>query len=400
MDILKGELLKSINNIPRTIFNEDHELFRQSMEDFVRTQVIPYHAQWEKEKMVSKEFWKAMGDNGFLAPQIPEQYGGMGIDDFRFNAIISEVLNRAGCTGPGIGVPVHSDIVVPYIIHYGTEELKSEWLPKMASGEAIGAIGMSEPAAGSDLQGIKTTAVDKGDYYLVNGSKTFITNGYIGDAFVVAVKTDPNARAKGISLLFMDSSMEGFTKGFPFEKVGMHAQDTCELFFDNVKVPKANLLGGVGEGFKYMMTKLPQERIIVAQGGLAAAEGALEATIGYIQEREAFGKPIAHMQTIRHKVAEMATEVQIGRIYMDRCIELHSEGQLSNIAASQAKYSMTDLQCKVIDECVQLHGGYGYIWEYHVARAYADARAQRIYAGSNEIMKELISRPIWKTPRK
>jgi len=396
MDILKGELLKEINHIPRTIFSEDHDLFRQAMEDFVKADVIPHHEQWEKDKMVSKEFWLAMGANGFLAPQIPEQYGGMGLNDFRFNAIISEVLNRAGCTGPGIGVPVHSDIVVPYIIHYASEEVKSEWLPKMASGEAIGAIAMTEPGAGSDLQGIKCTAEDKGDHFLVNGSKTFITNGYISDAYVVAVKTNLGARSKGISLLFMDSSMEGFTKGQPFEKIGMHAQDTCELFFDQVKVPKHNLMGGLGEGFKYMMNKLPQERIIVAQGGLAAAEGALEVTLGYIQEREAFGKPISHMQSIRHKIAELTTEVQIARVYMDRCLELHTSKKLTNIAASQAKYSMTDLQCRVIDECVQLHGGYGYIWEYHVARAYADARAQRIYAGSNEIMKELISRPIWR----
>jgi alkylation response protein AidB-like acyl-CoA dehydrogenase len=362
----------------------------------VKAEVIPHHAQWEKDKMVAKEFWLAMGANGFLALQIPEQYGGMGLNDFRFNAIISEVLNRAGCTGPGIGVPVHSDIVVPYIVQYGSEEVKSEWLPKMASGEVIGAIAMTEPGAGSDLQGIKCTAEDKGDHYVVNGSKTFITNGYISDAYVVAVKTNLEARSKGISLLFMDSSMEGFTKGKPFEKIGMHAQDTCELFFDQVKVPKHNLIGGQGEGFKYMMNKLPQERIIVAQGGLAAAEGALEVTLGYIQEREAFGKPISHMQSIRHKIAELTTEVQIARVYMDRCIELHADKKLTNIAASQAKYSMTDLQCRVIDECVQLHGGYGYIWEYHVARAFADARAQRIYAGSNEIMKELISRPIWR----
>lgn len=399
MDILKGELIGEINKIPRTIFTEDHKLFRQSFEDFVKTEVIPNHAQWEKDKMVAKSFWTKMGENGFLAPQIPVEYGGIGLDDFRFNAIISEVLNRAGATGPGIGVPVHSDIVVPYIIHYGSEELKKEWLPKMATGEVVGAIGMSEPAAGSDLQGIRTTAEDKGDHYLVNGSKTFITNGYIADAYVVAVKTDPSKGAKGISLLFMDSSMQGFSKGFPFEKVGMHAQDTCELFFDNVKVPKDNLLGGLGEGFKYMMTELPQERIIVAIGGLAAAEGALEATLGYIQEREAFGKPIAHLQTIRHKVAELTTQVQIARCFLDNCLELHTQKQLNNITASQAKYAMTDLQCAVIDECVQLHGGYGYIWEYHVARAYADARAQRIYAGSNEIMKELISRPIWKKPR-
>ncbi len=399
MDVLKGDLSKSINDIPRTIFLEDHDLFRQAMEDFVLSEVVPNHEQWEKNKMVSKEFWLSMGNNGFLAPQIPEAYGGMGITDFRFNAIVSELLNRAGCSGPGIGVPVHSDIVVPYVIEYAQENIKKKWLPKMASGEVVGAIAMSEPGAGSDLQGIKTTAEDKGEYYLVNGSKTFITNGFIAEGFVVAVKTDPKARSRGISLLYMDAGMKGFSKGKPFQKVGMHAQDTCELFFDQVKVPKMNLLGKEGEGFKYMMENLPQERIIVAQCGISAAEGALESTIGYIQEREAFGKPISHMQTIRHKIAELSTDVQMGRVFMDRCLELHVEGSLSNIAASQAKYAMTDLQCRVIDECVQLHGGYGYIWEYYIARAYADARAQRIYAGSNEVMKELISRPIWKNRR-
>lgn len=396
MDLLKAEALQTLNTIPRSGFTDEHEMFRTALEDFVRKEVIPYHAEWEKNHAVSKDFWLKMGQNGFLAPQVPEEYGGMGITDYRYNALIAEVLNRSGCTGPGIGVPVHSDIVVPYIVKYGSEAIKKEWLPKMVSGEAVGSIAMSEPGAGSDLKNIKTTAVDKGDYYVVNGSKTFITNGYIGDVAVVAVKTDPSAGAKGISLLVMGPHMDGYSKGTPFEKVGMHAQDTCELFFDHVKVPKENLLGELGQGFVYMMTELPQERLIVGAGGLAAAEGALEATIHYLREREAFGSPLSHMQTIRHKIAELATEVQVGRVFIDKCVELHSEGKLDNIAASMVKYNLTDLQCKVIDECVQLHGGYGYIWEYHVARAYADARAQRIYAGSNEIMKELISRPLWK----
>ncbi|MCI5055823.1 MAG: acyl-CoA dehydrogenase family protein [Flavobacteriales bacterium] len=396
MDILKATELQKFNNIERQGFDEEHDMFRQSLEDFVRKEVIPHHDKWERQKMVDRSFWEKMGQNGFLAPQIPEAYGGLGLDDYRYNAIIAEVLNRSGCSGPGIGVPVHSDIVVPYLIHYGQEEVKKKWLPKMADGTAIGAIAMSEPGAGSDLKNIKTTAVDMGDHFLVNGSKTFITNGYQCDIAVTAVRTDPQAGAKGISLLVIETGMEGYSKGEPFEKIGMHAQDTCELFFDNVKVPKTHVLGDLGQGFAYMMTELPQERIIVGACGLAAAEGALEVTIGYLREREAFGKPLSHMQTIRHKIAELATEVQIGRVFVDRCIELHTQKKLTNISASMVKASMTDLQCRVIDECVQLHGGYGYIWEYNVARAYADARAQKIYAGSNEIMKELISRPLWR----
>jgi acyl-CoA dehydrogenase len=396
MDILKTTELQKFNNIDRYGFEEEHELFRQSFEDFVKKEVIPFHADWEKNKMVDRSFWEKIGQNGFLAPQIPTEYGGMGLNDFRYNAIIAEVLGRSGCSGPGIGVPVHSDIVVPYIIHYAQEVVKQKWLPKMADGTAIGSIAMSEPGAGSDLKNIKTTAVDNGDHYIVNGSKTFITNGYQSDIAVTAVKTDPSLGAKGISLLVIEAGSEGFSKGEPFEKIGMHAQDTCELFFDNVKVPKENLLGEEGKGFAYMMTELPQERIVVGACGLAAAEGSLEVTINYLREREAFGSPLSHMQTIRHKIAELVTEVQIGRVFVDRCVELHNNKKLTNITASMVKGSMTDLQCKIIDECVQLHGGYGYIWEYNVARAYADARAQKIYAGSNEIMKELISRPLWK----
>lgn len=396
MDVIKLPELEKFNTIPRSLYSEEHSIFRQAVEDFVKKEMVPYHADWEKNKGVARSFWKKMGENGFLSLQVPQEYGGMGITDFRYNAILVEVLNRTGCSGPGIGVPVHSDIAVPYITKYGQEEVKKKWLKKLSDGSAVASIAMSEPGAGSDLQNIKTTALDKGDHYLVNGSKTFITNGYIGDVSVVAVKTDPKLGAKGISLLFMEAGMKGYSKGEPFDKVGMHAQDTCELFFDNVKVPKSYLLGNEGEGFKYMMTELPQERLVVAASGVAAAEGSLEATIHYIKEREAFGKPLSHMQTIRHKIAELVTEVQMGRVFIDRCIELHAEDKLDNTTASMAKYAMTDLQCKVIDECVQLHGGYGYMWEYHVARAFADARAQRIYAGSNEIMKELISRPLWK----
>ncbi|MDB5283441.1 MAG: acyl-CoA dehydrogenase [Bacteroidota bacterium] len=380
----------------RNIYNEEHKMFAQSLRDFIAKEVLPNNAKWEKAQMVSRESWLKFGEAGYLCMQIDEQYGGLGIKDFRYNALVTEELARTGSAGPAVGYPLHSDIVSPYIDHYGTEATKKKWLPKMISGEAIGAIAMTEPGAGSDLQAIRTTAVDKGDYYLVNGSKTFITNGYLSDIAVVAVKTDPAKGAKGTSLLLMEAASKGFSKGKPFEKIGLHAQDTCELFFENVEVPKENLIGKEGEGFKYMMTELSQERLMVALSAIGAAEGALQKTIQYTKERNAFGKQIAEFQNTRFKLAEMATEVAIGRTFADRCLELHSDKKLDQATASMAKYWLTDLQSKVADICLQLHGGYGYIWEYDVARAWADARVQRIYAGTNEIMKELIARNVLK----
>jgi len=320
--------------------------------------------------------------------------GGLNLKDFRYNAIFIEELGLSGCSGPAIGYPLHSDIVMPYILHYATQAAKHKYIPKMISGEYIGAVAMTEPGAGSDLQGMRTTAVDQGDHYLINGSKTFITNGYLSDVVVVAAKTDPTKGAKGISLFLIDKDMPGFSKGVPFEKVGLHAQDTCELFFEEVKVPKENLLGKVGEGFKYLMTELAQERLVVALAALALAEFALSATIDYVKQRKAFNKSLSDFQNTRFKLAEMAAQVEQGRIYCDYLVLLHNEGKLDSAMASAAKYNMTELQCKVADECVQLHGGYGYMWEYGVARAWADARVQRIYAGTNEIMKELIARKI------
>lgn len=379
-------------SIPRTIYNDEHLLFFKSVADFAAKEITPYNEQWEKDHMVSRESWQKLGEAGFLCMQVDEQYGGLGIKDFRYNAIFTEALALTGCAGPAVGYPLHSDIVCPYIDHYGSEATKQKYLPKMVTGEYIAAIAMTEPGAGSDLQGMRTTAVDKGDHYLVNGSKTFITNGYLCDLAVVAVKTDPTKGAKGISLLVMDANAEGFSKGKPFHKAGLHAQDTCELFFDNVKVPKENLLGSEGHGFAYLMTELAQERLVVGLGAIAAAEATLNLTIQYVNERQAFGKPVAEFQNTKYKIAELATEVEMGRVFADRCVELHDKKQLDGATASMAKYSLTELQCKVADVCVQLHGGYGYIWEYQVARAWADARVQRIYAGTNEIMKELISR--------
>lgn len=381
---------------PRSLYTEEHLMFAQSVRDFIAKEIVPNNAKWEKEHMVSRESWKKFGEAGFLCMQVDEQYGGLGIKDFRYNAIVTEELAKTGCAGPAVGYPLHSDIVCPYIEHYGTEAIKHKWLPKMVSGEAIGAIAMTEPGAGSDLQGMRATAVDKGDYYLVNGSKTFITNGYLSDVVVVAVKTDPTKGAKGISLLVIEADRKGFSKGKPFEKIGLHAQDTCELFFENVEVPKENLLGKEGEGFKYLMTELSQERLVVGLAAIGAAEGAVEKTIQYTKERVAFGKPIAELQNTRFKLAEVSTQVTIGRVFADRCVELHCEKKLDQSTASMCKYWLTDLQSSVADECLQLHGGYGYIWEYHVARAWADARVQRIYAGTNEIMKELIARSVLK----
>ena len=380
----------------RSLFQEEHALFRQSVRDFIAREIIPFNAEWEIQKQVSRESWLKLGENGFLGIQAPEQLGGLNIQDFRFNAIFIEELGLSGCSGPAIGYPLHNDIVMPYILHYGTEEAKKAYVPKMVAGEWIGAVAMTEPGAGSDLQGMRTTAMDQGDHFVMNGSKTFITNGYLSDVVVVAAKTDPTRGAKGISLFLVDKDMPGFTKGVPLEKVGLHAQDTCELFFEEVKIPKQNLLGKLGEGFTYLMTELAQERLVVALAAIALSEYALSCTIDYVKQRKAFGKAISEFQNTRFKLAEMAAMVEQGRIYCDYLVQLHNEGKLDSAMASAAKYNMTELQCKVADECVQLHGGYGYMWEYGVARAWADARVQRIYAGTNEIMKELIARKILK----
>jgi len=377
---------------PRTIFNEEHELFRDSVRDLIKKEITPNIDEWEKNKMVSRESWRVLGENGFLCMQVGEEYGGLGIDDYRYNAIFNEEFGFAGCGSTAVGYPLHSDIVCPYILHYGNEAIKQKYLPKMVSGEYIGSIAMTEPGAGSDLQNIKTTAIDKGDHYLVNGSKTFITNGYLSSVAVVAVKTNPNEGAKGTSLIVIDDTMKGYTKGMPFQKVGLHAQDTCELFFDNVEVPKENLLGEPGRGFAYMMTELSQERLVVGWVGLALAEANLYDTIEYIKERKAFGKSIASFQNTKFKIAELISEYQIARVYADRCLELHCEGNLDGAMASMMKYKLTDLQFKIADDCLQLFGGYGYMYEYAAARAFTDSRVQKIYAGTNEIMKEVLSR--------
>ena len=377
--------------IERTVFGEQHEQFRDTVRKFLDKEVAPHHADWEEQGYVDRSVWTKAGANGLLCLSMPEQYGGSDADRL-YSVVMFEEIARAGFTGLGFGL--HNEIVAPYILRYGNEAQKERYLPAMARGEIVGAIAMSEPAAGSDLQGIRSTAQDVGDHFVLNGSKTFITNGWHADLVIVVAKTDPSAGAKGTSLLLVERGMPGFEKGKRLKKVGMKAQDTSELFFDNVKVPKANLLGDVNRGFIYLMQELPWERLQIAISGIAAAQAAIDWTMDYTKERKAFGTTVASFQTTRFKLAELQTEVQVARVFVDRCTELLLEGKLDTATASMAKYWCSDLQCKVIDECVQLHGGYGYMWEYPIARAWADARVQRIYGGTNEIMKEVVARSI------
>lgn len=377
--------------IPRSIFNSDHEAFRDMVVKFLEKEAVPFHAQWEEDGQIDRALWNKAGEQGMLCPCLPEQYGGVGAD-YLYSAIVMEEISRLGLTGIGFGL--HTDIVAPYIEHYGSEEMKQKYLPKMVTGELVGAIAMTEPGAGSDLQGVRTTAVRDGDHYVINGSKTFITNGQHADIVIVVAKTDPAAGAKGTSLIIVEAGTPGFTKGRNLHKVGMKAQDTSELFFQDVRVPVSNCLGKEGMGFIYLMQELPQERLGIAVNGIAMAEGALKLTLDYVKERKAFGKHIADFQNTQFKLAELHSKVMQGRVFVDRCLELHMQKRLDVPTAAAAKYMMTDLQCEVIDECVQLHGGYGYMWEYPIARMWADARVQRIYGGTNEIMKTIIARAV------
>lgn len=380
--------------IERTLFQPDHQAFADSFRRFIDKEVTPHHAAWEDQGYVAREVWSQAGANGFLCMSLPEEYGGAGADKL-YSVAQMEELARAGTTGIGFGL--HSEIVAPYILHYGTEEQKRKYLPQMASGAVVGAIAMSEPAAGSDLQGIKTTAIKSADgsHYVLNGSKTFITNGWHADLVIVVAKTDPAAGAKGTSLLLVERGMPGFEKGQRLKKMGMKAQDTSELFFNDVKVPAENLLGGPameGRGFICLMEQLPWERLQIAITAVAAAQAAIDWTLDYVKQRKVFGQSVASFQNTRHTLAELQTQVQVARVFVDKCCELIVRDQLDTETASMAKYWSTDLQCKVMDECVQLFGGYGYMWEYPITRAYADARVQRIYGGTNEIMKEVIAR--------
>ena len=377
--------------IERSLFTADHEAFRDSFRRFTEKEIAPFHSEWEEQGYVDREVWRKAGANGFLCMTMPEQYGGASVDKL-YSVVQMEELSAGFYSGIGFGL--HTEIVAPYILRYGTEDQKKRYLPKLASGEMVGAIAMSEPAAGSDLQGVKTTAVRKGDHYVLNGSKTFITNGWHADLVIVVAKTDPEAGAKGTSLLLVERGMPGFERGKRLKKVGLKAQDTSELFFQDVRVPTDNLLGGEGRGFICLMEQLPWERLQIAIGAVAAMQSAIDLTLTYVKDRKVFGQAVGAYQNTRYKLAELQSEAQVARVFVDKCTELEVQGKLDSATASMAKYWCSDLQNKVIDECVQLHGGYGYMWEYPVARAWADARVQRIYGGTNEIMKELISRSI------
>lgn len=379
--------------IPRQLYDSDHQMFRDSVRKFLETEAMPHHEQWEKDGMVSDEIWLKAGEQGFLCPMVPEEYGGVDTD-FRYNCIVNEEIGRSGCSG--LGWTLHNDISVPYIVRYGNEDQKKKYLPACVSGELITAIAMTEPGTGSDLQGIKTSAVLEGDHYILNGSKTFITNGQKAGLVIVVAKTDTSAGSKGISLFLVEADLPGFSKGKNLQKLGLKAQDTSELFFQDVKVPKGNLLGQEGRGFIYLMQDLPQERLSIAVGAVANAQAIMEVTVNYTKERKAFGTTVASFQNTQFKLAELAAEVTSAEVFSDRCTELLLEGKLDTVTASKLKLLTTDLQCKVADECLQLHGGWGYMWEYPVCRAFADSRVQRIYGGSNEIMKLIISRDLMK----
>jgi alkylation response protein AidB-like acyl-CoA dehydrogenase len=379
--------------IERTLFSADHEAFRDALGRFMQKEIAPFHEAWEEQGYVDRGVWRRAGESGLLCMSMPQVYGGAGADKL-FSVVQMEELARAGFSGIGFGL--HSEIVAPYLLHYGTEAQKEAYLPRMASGDLIGAIAMSEPAAGSDLQGIKTTAIKQADgSYLLNGSKTFITNGWHADLVIVVAMTHPAAGAKGTSLFLLEQGTPGFAKGKRLKKLGLKAQDTSELFFDNVVLAPEQLLGGEPQenrGFVCLMEQLPWERLQIAVGAVAAAQAAIDWTVAYVQERKVFGSTVGAMQHTRYKLAELQTEVQVAQVFVDKCCELVCLDQLDTATASMAKYWCSDLQCKVMDECVQLFGGYGYMWEYPITRAYADARVQRIYGGTNEIMKEVISR--------
>ena len=373
----------------RKIFNEEQQQFRNTVAKFVKKEISPNHLKWEKEGIVPKELWLSAGEKGILCPNVPEEFGGIG-GDFRFNVIVTEELAKSGATGPGFAV--HSDIVAPYLINYASTDQKKEILPLMVKGACITAIAMSEQGTGSDLQNIKTKASINKSEIVLSGSKTFITNGQNADLVLVVAKTDASKKAKGISIILCETDRLGFKKGKNLEKLGLKAQDTSELFFDNIKLPKSNILGEQGHGFFQLMDELPQERLSIAVTAISSAEAALNWTIAYTKEREAFGKKIIDFQNTRFTLAKLKTELTVARAYIDRCIKEHLNNNFSAEDGAMAKLWTTDLQCKVMDECLQLYGGYGYMLEYPISRAYADSRVQKIYGGTNEIMKEIISR--------
>jgi len=378
----------------RTLFEDDHEMFRDSVRGFIAKELVPHHDDWEKAGIVDRSVFRKAGAQGFLGMAAPEAHGGGGVSDFRYNVVIAEEIQRAGVNAAGLGWTLHNDICLPYFLTLCTEEQKVRWLPGICSGELVTALAMTEPAIGSDLASMTTTAVHDGDHYVVNGSKTFITNGINADLVITAVKTDPTQRHAGMSLLVLERGMAGFERGRNLDKIGMHAQDTAELFFTDVAVPVANRLGDEGSGFRSLVSKLPQERLSIGVTGVAAARQALDITLEYVKERTAFGQPIGSFQNSRFRLAEMATEVEIAQTFVDRCVLALNDGTLTAQEAAMAKWWCTELQQRVVDTCLQLHGGYGYMTEYPIARAYADARISSIYGGTTEIMKEIIGKSL------
>ena len=376
----------------RTLFEPEHLLFRDSYRSFLHQHVAPNHDRWEEQNIVDRDVWIEAGKNGFLAVDAPEEFGGGGVDDFRYNAIVAEESARGGYSG--LGFSLHNDVVAPYLLDLTNVEQKARWLPGFTSGELITAIAMTEPGTGSDLQGIKTAAKKDGDHWVLNGSKTFITNGINADLVIVVARTDPEAGAKGFSLLVVERGMAGFERGRNLDKLGMKAQDTAELSFDNVRVPAENLLGEEGHGFIYLMQNLPRERLSIAVVAAAAMEAVLETTIQYAKDRKAFGRAIGSFQNSRFLLAELATSTAATRVFVDHCIGLLNEKKLTVPDAAMAKYYATENQVQLIDRCLQLHGGYGYMREYSVAKAFVDSRVQTIYGGTTEIMKEVIGRSL------
>jgi acyl-CoA dehydrogenase len=383
--------------IPRSIYAEEHELFRDQVRRFIAEEITPNHAQWEKDGIVPRSLWRKAGAAGFLCTEVPEEYGGGG-GDFLFGAVMIEEMARAGATGPTFYL--HSDIVTPYLLHYGTEEQKRRWLPPMATGEAIVALGMTEPSGGSDVAAMRTNARREGDEYVINGQKVFITAGHNADVVVLACKTDPKAGARGVSLILVETDRPGFQRGRMLEKIGCKAQDTAELFFSDLRVPVSNLLGEEGRGFRQLMKELARERMVQAIRAVASSEAALEWTIEYATQREMFGQTLADFQNTQFKLAEMKADLVMQRVFVDRCIELHLLDQLDSVDAAAAKLVSAELQGRVMDQCLQFFGGWGYMWEFPIARAFVDARMGRIGGGSVEVMKQIIARSILPDNRK
>jgi alkylation response protein AidB-like acyl-CoA dehydrogenase len=374
------------------LFEAEHEDFRKTARTFFEREVTPYHQQWERDGIVPRDLWLKAGEAGLLCFDVPEQYGGPGVTDFRYPVVLSDEQTRCGASGPGFSV--HSDIIVPYLTSLGTDEQKQRWLPGCVSGALITAIAMTEPGAGSDLQGVRTTAVDHGDHYVLNGSKTFISNGINADLVIVVARTDVEAGHQGISLLVVERGMAGFERGRNLDKIGLHAQDTAELSFTDVRVPKENLLGEEGQGFVYLMMNLPQERLIIGAQAVAAVEAVLELCLDHAKTREAFGRPIGKFQHNRFLLAEMATEARIARAFLDDCVRKHLDGDLTPVDAAMIKWWATELQNKLVNQGVQLFGGYGYMTEFPIAKAYLDSRISTIYGGTTEIQKEIIGRSL------